>query len=175
MTALSLLPLSKSLGKVDSSVTGHSTKTDFNGAQPSWDASPPKSTASSRRSSARSTTRRSSDVGQTVRAVVRNKIAERKGNSVSTSQHRGQASASGSNHSVTNRSAPSINLSPKRSPHQSRTVSSSSSNNGGRSSNPLESPPKKGRRPGSVSNFLKTTHRQLKADIAKIQDKIIFL
>lgn len=155
------------------------TSMDSKGSQ--RDESPPKGTV--RRSTVRNTTRRSSGVvGQNVRAVVRNKLAERKGNNLSASQHKAPASVSGNNHSTNgSRSVSSINMSPR---HQRNTLGSrassgnnSSSNHGGDSASnrEVDSPSKKGSRPGSVSQFLKSTHRQLKAEIAKIQDKIIFL
>ena len=166
MTAPSSLSLSKSLEKGISTTTRCSASTDSKGSQ-----------------RARTATRRSSGVvGQNVRAVVRNRLAERKGNNLNASQHKAPASVSGSNHSATSsRSVSSINMSPK---HQRKTLSSrtsstnnNSSNHGGDSTSngEVDSPPKKGSRPGAVSQFLKSTHRQLKAEIAKIQDKIIFL
>jgi hypothetical protein len=161
MTAPSSLSLSKSLEKGISTTTRCSASTDSKGSQ-----------------RARTATRRSSGVvGQNVRAVVRNRLAERKGNNLSASQHKAPASVGGSSQST-----PSItSLSPK---HQRKSVSTrssssinSTSNHRGdsRSTVEMDSSPKKGSRPGSVSKFLKSTHRQLKAEIAKIQDKIIFL
>jgi len=174
MTAPTPPPLSKSLEKCERS--SRLSSTGSRSANLPRDTSPSKNSVSSRRSStskARTTTgsRRSSGAGQNVRAVVRNKIAERKAgnNNLSASQHKASPSSGNCNQSVASRSSHS----PSSTTRRSSTVSRSSGNQstaGGSSA-----PSKKGSRPGSVSQFLKSTHRQLKAEIASIQDKIIFL
>lgn len=164
MPAPSPPPLSKSLEK--GPTRRRSSTTGSHGGD--RDVSPSKSVSSRRSSVSRARTtsgagRRSFTAGnaQNVRSLVRNKMAERKDGLRTSSHHQQQQRRSSSrqqnnnsNHSASIHSAP-LN---KRSSH-------SNSGSGG----------KKNGRPGSVSAFLKSTHRQLKADIAKIQDQIIFL
>jgi len=160
MTAPTPPPLSKSLEKGG---VRRSTSTSSN-SQQGRDSSPSKSLSSRRSSVTKTRTsagRRSSHAsatGQNVRAVVRSKMAERK-DGLRASNHNNKPNAiqsnkqqGGGNPSATSSSNQSVASSSKRSP-------------GG----------KRGSRPGSVSTFLKSAHRQLKADIAKIQDQIIFL
>lgn len=142
-------PLSKTLEKTETSspLLRRSRHLALSGQH--GGASPTKSISSRRSvgSKARTAGNRRSYSGNsnTIREIVRNKNSERRGSERETDP----SGVSRSNHSV-----------------NSSTMSRTSSH---------DKKEKKANRPGAVSQFLKNTHRQLKADIAKIQGKIMFL
>jgi len=143
-------PLSKSLEKAETSspLLRRSRHLALSGQQ--GGVSPTKSISSRRSvgSKARTAGNRRSYSGNsnTIREIIRNKNSERRGGS---ERENDPSIVSRSNHSV-----------------NSSTMARTSGH---------DKKEKKANRPGAVSQFLKNTHRQLKADIAKIQDKIIFL